>query len=162
MPAAREIPYTDQLENLTVRVEPADEKDIYYTDEAPEFELIVSNGLGRSVIPHEDTTIFWNLAVGEGKPDTIWQESLNLELDPGETARVPIDGEYLAFEGTGVIGIKFRVDVENESDGEPIILVPPRRTLEDIAGYTRSRYGINLITKPFTRDLGNFSVRLQI
>lgn len=58
MPAHREVQYHHNLEDVTVRVEPVDPKDIYFTDEAPEFDLIVRNNTETRLTTREGYGIF--------------------------------------------------------------------------------------------------------
>lgn len=122
MPADREVQYHRSLDGLTVRVEPIDSKDIYFTDEDPEFDLIVENGLDRPVITREEEGIIWVLGVGQDAPDPEYAQSIEIDLEPGEIQKHRIGGELLAYEGNGVIGINRGSTLYGGADADTVII----------------------------------------
>lgn len=89
---------------LTVEAEPiGEQREVYFTDEAPRFKLIVRNE-GKQ--DYGDGSGFrWYLGIGTGRPDPFRIDDISFEVARGETAEFEIGGRSLAFEGHGAIGI---------------------------------------------------------
>ena len=122
MPASKEI-YYHRYQNIRVWVEPLHEPDrVYFTDESPEFDLVLSNETDRHVTTHEDEGIYWVLAIGPGIPEAYKWRSEKVDIEPHGEQRIRIGGELLAHEGNASIAINQNVTLRGGKDHEPIIL----------------------------------------
>ncbi|AHZ23563.1 hypothetical protein E6P09_14240 [Haloferax mediterranei ATCC 33500] len=102
MPASQEVEI--HRDWVTAEVKPKEtDRDIYFTDESPEFTLSVSNHLDADL--REDSRLTWSIAVGDGYPDPYVREHLEIPVPANETVDFTIGGEQLAFEGHGIVGL---------------------------------------------------------
>lgn len=112
MPASTPV---DLHNGLTAEVEPIeDDREVYFTDEAPAFRLILRN---ESNLDFASNSGFrWYLAVGQGMPRPFHSDYIKFELEEDEQKVFEIGNEVLAFEGHGVIGISHgNVNKPNDS-----------------------------------------------
>lgn len=124
MPASTEI-YYSRYENIRIGVEPVEEPDsVYFTDEAPEFELVITNETDRHVTSYEDEGVIWVLALGTGIPEAYKWESEEVEIEPHGEQRIRIGGELLAHEGNASIAINRNIGFRGNSSDDPIVLDP--------------------------------------
>jgi len=117
MPSKQEVEIYEFHETgnrVTASVEPVDHPSpIYYTDEAPEFEVTVTNGLEADV--DEDSEIAWYMASDAGA--VIQEGRIQTPLDSGESGTYVIGGENLAHEGHATISFDM-AGVRNPSGPE--------------------------------------------
>lgn len=122
MPASTEL-YYQRYENIRVSVEPFQEPDrVYFTDESPEFELVLSNETDRHVTSHEGEGIYWVLALGTGIPEAYKWGTEEVKIEPHGEQRIRIGGELLAHEGNASIAINRNLSLRGGRDHDPIIL----------------------------------------
>lgn len=144
MPASTEVDYRKDM--IRVWVEPLDEPDgVYFTDESPEFELVVKNETDRKVTTHEGDGIYWTLAIGPGIPKAYKQDGEKIEIEPGGEQRIRVGGELLAHEGNASIAINRAVRLRGGIDNDPLILDPTFKSenLQNLYTFTiwdRSHY----------------------
>lgn len=124
MPASSEVFYT-RYEKIRIDVDPLHEPDrVYFTDEAPEFELVLMNETDQHVTSYEDEGIYWALALGTGIPEAYKWESEEVEIEPHGEQRITIGGELLAHEGNASIAINRNIGLRGGKDHDPLTLDP--------------------------------------
>ncbi|SEK69948.1 hypothetical protein [Haloferax larsenii] len=102
MPAHQKVNlFRDQL---TAEVRPAEsDRDIYFTDERPEFILSITNNMNVGI--GGESSLTWMIAVGDEKPKPHIREDIDVSVPAKETVEFTIGGELLAFEGHTILGL---------------------------------------------------------
>lgn len=124
MPASRSV---DVFRGLTAEVEPiGPEQEVYFTDQSPEFKLILRNPTDSDFV--DGSLITWCLAIGSGKAEPFYTERRRIELPAGEQIELEIGDEVLAYEGHGVVGVSVR---DARGDGDPDYQLRASSTVND-------------------------------
>lgn len=101
MPASEPVELVD---GLFATIEPLKEPDsIFFTRDKPIFELTLTNNSEYHFV--KGSQMNWVIGVGQGMPEPIYLETLDVEIPKGESRTYKIGGKLLAFEGHGVIGV---------------------------------------------------------
>ena len=80
---------------------------IYFTDESPEFYLVVQNPSDTKITneTQDKRAIRYFIGIGTGDPEYSKQGAVKFDLEPHSTKRIPIGDFPLAFQGNGIVAV---------------------------------------------------------
>jgi hypothetical protein len=122
VPASQTLDYTHHG-YLELRINPIDEpENVYFTEQRPKFEIVVSNKSDRYVTTKGEGGMRWILGIDPTGQETIASGSFHFHLDPGEEHTEVIEPGLLAYESNAVMGVTGVSTTETKRSGKDAIL----------------------------------------
>lgn len=106
MPTTRELSWSSERVEGTVDayIELVDQKDVYFTDEQPEFKITIENNTPWDM--KNSSHMAWVIAIGEGRPEPFVEKRYpNYPVASGEKRTLVISNKSLSLEGHGIVAL---------------------------------------------------------